>query len=636
MFGVAVTAVLVLLLVTLASASRGVTEARAVTPAYPWLPAGVTPAQTDWEAPAGDLAQSNYSSLTQLNTGTVSLLKRVWQKSFEGPDFSGNVEGTGIEVSGAGKNLPLESGTLFIGAANGYRALDPTTGETLWTYAGVPAPSSASSPYASFALKAGNTPRALSYGKGRIYVGQADGSVAALNAKDGKILWTADVSAVGTFPGWVSQSQPSTVFYDDGGDGMVFCGPNFGEEPIRGHLDAYNARTGALIWRRFMTPDLKQFPQILTWSNPNEAALGGGTTWSTYAIDPGLGSIFVGTGNPYPYTGRTPGKNLWTDSVVSLNIKTGAIRWAYQTVHHDEWGYDTSGPPLLVNAKVRGKLTPIVVTAGKTGYLYALNRRNGSPIWRIPEKKVPDLSNGKGATLNVTSPTQPQPTGAMGKIIPHCMTSAQAALYFGSNFPTAPNGTPVTPTCPFAASYSDAYAAWFAGGATFWRTSYNPETNDLYVCANVNAMGRQNVSSSDWHQQLLSDGSGSGAADPDRTAATITAINMSTNRIHWKINWKPSPNGPGGCNSGVLSTAGGLLFLVSNGGPAPVGSDVYALDARNGNTLWKSHNDDQNSAPVITYKVNGKQYIAVYLEGPAPTNPAADGLRDRLTVFAVT
>ena len=111
--------------------------------------------------------------------------------------------------------------------------------------------------------------------------------------------------------------------------------------PLRVSIDAYNAKNGRLLWRFFTLPDVSN-RAIKTWSNPAEAATGGTAIWSIPAVDASLNRVYVGTGNPFPYTGRTPGKSLWADSEVSLSLKTGALQWYFQAVHHDEWDYGLS------------------------------------------------------------------------------------------------------------------------------------------------------------------------------------------------------------------------------------------------------------------------------------------------------
>lgn len=435
-------------------------------------------------------------------------------------------------------------------------------------------------------------------------------------------------------------------YYDNGKGGLIIAGVNGGDSPLRGHLDAYNAKTGSLVWRTWTTPDPAQLPFILTWGNPANAAYGGGALWSIATIDPELHTVYFGTGNAYPETGRAPGKDLWSDATMAVNIDTGQLKWYFQQVHHDEWDYDVPNPPNRFNAMVNGKLTPVVANGGKTGYMYVLEAANGRPVpnFKIPEVPVPDLNNGKGAALNLTWPTQPEPQGGAGQIVPMCYTPELMKEKFPTSYPTAPNNTPMVPTCPFAPPYNDAYLTWGqigSGGGIGWPpTSYDPQTNDLYICAQVQAAGHENLSPVDWHQQAISVGSDTTGLGVFGWAGTMAALNMGTNKIDWMVKYNQKPDGD--CYSGTLSTAGGLVFVGSRADESvadplntlPIGTKfggfIYAYDAKTGKQLWSWQADDLIQAPGTTYSIKGKQYLAWLVQGHQGRERDA-----RLTVFAL-
>jgi alcohol dehydrogenase (cytochrome c) len=619
-------------IVGLAAASRTVPSAKQVKPAaesLAYLPAGVAPCTDNWLAPGCDVSNTAFSQLTQLNTSNVGGLKMVWQASFNGPTF------TATEQS---QPICCANGMMYQTTRNGFVALDPLTGKIIWQYQGV-ASNTARVDSATPVYTTGARSEAYDPIDNYVFTGQQDGSIVALKATTGAPVWTAQVSGIGTYGSAThAESNPYTVYYNDGKDGLVFAGPNGGESPIRGHLDAYDAKTGKLVWRSYMTPDPNQLPYILTWANPAEAAVAGATVWSIASIDPTLGDIYFGTGNPYPYTGRQPGKDLWSDSIVALNINNGQMRWYYQTVHHDLWDYDCPTPSVRFNAVVNGKLRKILAASCKTGYIYELDATNGHPIFPIPETPVPDLNGGKGAALNNTWPTQPEPQGGAAQILIHCPTAQQAQAAI-PGFPTAPNGTQIVPTCPFAPSYNDAYVLWgpyFAlGGTDYPRMSFDPLTNDLYVCANVTMQATENRSPTDYHQNYITTGTVPSAG----WSGSVSALNMTTNKLDWQAQFQA--NQDGACYSGVLSTAGGLVFSASKGNSTAsvatlnaqgvnYGGYFYAYDAKTGKQLWSWQNEDQIQAPPITYMFKGKQYVAIYVEGKV-----ASGQRDRLTVFSL-
>jgi quinohemoprotein ethanol dehydrogenase len=637
-------------MVALASAAKAPKPKTETANSY--LPAGVAAAGNDWPEPYGETSNTMYSTLTQINTGNVSTLRQVWQDQFPGASGQGYQEHVPLVISGAGKNLPLESGTMFLSQITGLVALDPTNGQILWRHDG---PHYKTEPGAG-PNSQGRTARVEAYGNGMVFVGQQDGSLAALDAKSGAQVWSnssiaggAGLISNGTFITHTN-AQPFAKFVNYGKDGLVLSGITGGDSAERGHMDAFNARTGSLVWRFWTTPDPTQAPFILTWADPAGAAYGGGALWSQPAVDPSLGLVYFGTGNVYPYTGRAPGKNLWTDSEIAVDYKTGKLRWYFQQVHHDLWDYDVPSPANLFNANIGGKLVPVIAEGGKTGYMYVLNRVNGRTLktFPIPEVAVPNLNGGKGAALNNTWPTQPEPQGGAGQIVPMCMDDASlrkagfdpslfgAALKY-PGFPLAPNGTPIIPTCPFAPSYNDAYLLWGASqtsGAMNWQpTSYSPQTNDQYICAQVDSGARENASPVS--SVLLNLISEPRAGIVPGVAGTLVALNMGTNKIDWRVNYMGATSED--CYSGTLATAGGLVFTADRGtGPfsnPPGGGTIYAYDAKNGKQLWSWQNpgNDFIEAPPITYSVKGKQYLAEVVQGP----PSDLATRDRLTVFAL-
>jgi glucose dehydrogenase len=629
--------------VALAAASRTAPHKSSVAEnPYSWLPAGVSgilgPAEADFPQGGGDIANTRFSLAKEITTSNVKNLKIAWETTWPvGNQTLESMEQQAIVVSGKGKNLPLETGTMFISTFLGLRAMDPTTGKILWDYVGPPQTGTG---------LAGRPDRTQSFGQGLVFTGQQDRSVVAVNAKTGAPVWTAQVQSAGIYPGLTGfNAEFVTRYYDDGKDGVVLSGFTGAESPVRGHLDALNAKTGKLMWRFWTTPDPAQVPAILTWGNPAEAAVGGGSVWSIPGVDPELGLVYFGVGNCYPELGRQPGKNLWCDSIVALNWKTGQLKWYYQMVHHDEWDYDSPNPVIRANVKIDGKLVPVIMHGNKNGYLFVLKAANGGPVphFAIPEVPVPDLNGGKGLANNNNWPTQPIPQGAAGQITPHCATEAEAKLKI-PGYPTAPNGKPIIPTCFAASPWIDAYYLWGggtgSGGGIGWPPmSYSPLTNMLYICSQTEYLAVSLVAAGSPQQQSISSGP-RGAAVPGEGGA-VTAIDMGTNTIAWKKSYQGSTDRD--CYTGVLSTAGNLVFVPSNGNTytAPFfGGKLYAYNARTGEELWSYQNPvvpgatagaGVIQAPPTTYMVRGKQYVAQNMIGRG-----SDGaLNNRLVVFTL-
>ena len=251
--------------------------------------------------------------------------------------------------------------------------------------------------------------------------------------------------------------------------------------------------------------------------------------------------------------------------------------------------------------------------------------------------------NGEGAILNQTWPTQPIPSGGEAQILPHCPTAAQVRNVLPGKFPKAPNGDPYVLACPYTPTNSTHFVVWgpyFAfGGTDYPPMSYSPQTNDLYVCANVTFQSTENVSDTDQSHKYET----GGGWTTNGLSGTVSALNVSTNKLDWQKKYDASNNGA--CYSGVLSTAAGLVFVSSRGQtsgvPKKFGGTFYAYDAKTGKQLFKYQNSSLIMAPAITYSIKGKQYIAVDMTAGTSTvqlpgfGALTTSTKDRLTVFAL-
>ena len=692
---VAAVGVLTAGVVSLASASPAVSKSHATAkisanPNYPTMPSGPQeiPAGTasnngasgnDWEFPKGNLADTQFSYLKQINTSNVTGLSVAWNQSFDAATFTGEGQAVPIVVTGKGKNLPLASGTMFMNADSGEVAMNPVTGKILWQYIGPPPKPASPGGAPAQALVYGNAPKTETSCNGMVYFGQQDGSIQAIDAKTGAPVWTNEVSDVNEFAGHTGQAGPPVdcdPTAGPAGNGLIFGGPNGSSSPLRGHLDAIDAMTGQLEWRWFTTPDPTQLPFILTWDNPAEAALGGGGTWGSSAIDQTQNTVFSESGNAYAQLGRQPGKDLWTATTFALNMTTGQLEWYWQEAHHDDWDLDHGGNPMLINITVNGKVYPALATCNKDADCEVLNRVNGSPLPDFPmtETKVQDPS-GLGLALNNEYPTQPVSscapftvaglahvdTGgvaagsacASANIDVHCPDQAEVNLSYATL--TAPNGTPIVPTCQFAATYNNQYNAYptCSCGTSYARMSYDPLTNDWYIFANNQLTAQENVSSTNWNKNSISG---------PILQVWLDAINVSKNTMSWQdrfwgatyVNGVLTPGvnpglAPGTCSKGsyggVISTAGNLVFTDCWGDSAsgnvatlPAGSwggTVMAFNATTGAQLWTWQAPGYINDSPMTYEIGGKQYVAVYHLMPTYQDPGFTGSPDQLTVFSI-
>jgi quinohemoprotein ethanol dehydrogenase len=617
--------------VALASASTNAAKVKPAVETTSYLMKGDFPCVNDWMFPGCNYQADAYSQLTQINKSNVSQLKVKWAAGFADPLARGQVQ-----------SIPLccANNMMYLAAPNTIQAVEPDTGKIIWKYVGAKYDTTRAAGANSTTIQ--NASRGLGYNPidNLIYSGQQGSTVVALNAKTGAPVWTAQVTGAGsgTYGSATSAGVvPITLYVNDGKDGLLLSAPSGGESPIRGNLAAFNAKTGKLVWRSWMIPDATQFPAILSWANPAEASTGGAPIWSPPGVDVENKTIFVGTGNTYPYLGRQPGKNLWTTSLVAVGFD-GKQKWAYQSIHHDEWDYDCPHPPSVFKAMIGGKLTPVVAMGCKNAYAFYLNPKNGRCIFGCPEVKNSTLPGytAAGEALNNAYPTQPRPVGAQGQLIEHCISDAYAREqipYYSSG--VGPDGKKLVLSCDMVASNADSWLIkpyYISNGIGVGsRAPYSPQTNMQYWPATASLMIEKNISPTDYHTDILN----FGRVNYVGTTGSLTAINMANNTVAWQ--YKTRANKDGNIYSGMFATASGLLFYGSKGrtdaggtGRSPDGTALRtqginpggyltARDAKTGELLWEFQNPfaDLIEGPPMTFMYKGKQYIAEYMMCPA-------------------
>ena len=316
----------------------------------------------------GHCSNQNYSPLKQFDRENVAGLKAAWQT---------HLDGSGLASKYSGEAQPLfEGGVLYmVTGADDVFAVDVKTGGILWKHqANLP-------PNISTVCCAWSS-RGLALGEGKIYVAQLDGRIAALDQKSGALVWS--IQAERWQDGFTITAAP--LYYD----GMVIAGFSGAEYATRGRIKAYDAKDGHALWTFYTVPGPNEIGHD-TWPKDNDAwKYGGASVWQTPAVDPELGLLYFTTGNPGPdFNGNVRrGDNLFANSMVAIEARTGKYRWHFQQVHHDLWDYDAPNPVILFDVKIGGTLRKAAAEAGKTGWVYILDRTNGKPLLGIDEKPV--------------------------------------------------------------------------------------------------------------------------------------------------------------------------------------------------------------------------------------------------------
>jgi glucose dehydrogenase len=468
---------------------------------------------------------------------------------------------------------------------------------------------------------------------GIMYVTDARGSVYALGAADGHLLWTYDVTELiggGRKEGYVFRNRgvcyADGVIYTAAGsflfaldaktgkpiqsfgksgqasvildvinkrfpdvkaavslgywfttapqvhNGVLYIGSTRSESHIPGgHVMAVDAKTGKVLWH-FNTVPQDEKDQGWEIAGPTWAGgeRNGGGIWETPSIDPELGLLYVAVANPFGDSTRRTGTNLFTDSIVALTLTTGTLKWYYQQTHHDVWDYDSGNQPVLFDMQVRGQRVKALAEASKNGYLYILNRETGQPVHPIKEMPVPTVT---ARADEHPWPTQPIPYTAKGK--PMSPVSPVFPLDIPADRLATRTLVPhFTPPGPDQIS-----APGTEGGANYGPVSYSPQTGLLYVNAIDNPLN---------------------SGRPAR--GYFSAFDPTTGELVWQRTFD------GWGQAGSVITASGLVFVGSG---SNVAGYFFAYDARTGELLWKFNTGSGVFSSPSVYMVNGEQFVAV-------------------------
>ena len=351
----------------------------------------------NWLHTNGDYAQTRFYPGTQINTGNVKKLQPVF--TFQ------------TEVRESMETAPIVvDGIMYMTTSyNHVYALDAVTGKEFWHY------KHKMGPITTFCCGPNN--RGVAVEGGKLFMGTLDARLVALDAKTGKLLWDTEIAD--PEKGYSETMAPTVV------DGKVLIGTNGGEYGIRGFVKAFDSNTGKLVWTfhtipekghegvwaendatgRNMHRDIAAEKAALARDSSFYQTLGGGV-WMNPAVDLKTRTIFFVVGNPSPdlYGAERPGDNLYTDSMVAVNLDTGAYKWHFQYIAHDVWDLDAVSPPILMDVKDKsGKMVPAVIHGGKTGHVYVHNRETGALI-RFSEAMIPQenmwvLPTAQGARM---------------------------------------------------------------------------------------------------------------------------------------------------------------------------------------------------------------------------------------------
>jgi alcohol dehydrogenase (cytochrome c) len=516
------------------------------------------PLGESWPTYSGDYTGKRYSSLKQINQLTVKNLTLAWSVEMtSGPGGSGGRGrggggGANVNVGGPGtldfgndnitiKGTPLMvDGTLYVSAPDHAWAIDARDGRELWRY---------------FWRTRGGTHianRGLGIWNNYLYMATPDNYLVSLDARTGKERWNKVIADFNQQ--YFSSSAPIVV-----GNHVLIGTGNDLDSP--GYMQSFDPETGEVQWKTYMVPMKPGDPGLDTWSSLQAASHGGGHPWLPGVYDPETRLYIFGTGNPIPaYTvGRGDGDNLFTCSLVALDVDTGKMAWYFQTSPHDMHDWDSAQTPILIDTTINGKPRKLVSTAARNGYFFTLDRVTGKQI--VTTKYGKSTNWVQSVAKNGSLRRDP------GKD------------------PTIP-GSLVSPT---------------AGGTINWEPpAYSPDTGLFYV-SEKNGYSLFYLTDPDPRGSM-----GLGGKEEVGVGSGgnfLTAIDPKTGKIAWRRQY-PSLGGGGGGGGGILTTAGRLVFT------GDAGENIVAYDAVSGQPRWHSKIGGVTNPPQ-TYMLDGRQYLLV-------------------------
>lgn len=489
----------------------------------------------EWLTYAGNYAGHRHSRLSQISRRNVRNLRVAWIAQLRSADAY-------LEAS------PIVAGGLIFvtESPEGVVALDAGTGAKVWHYHR-PVP-------ANLPLCCVSANRGVAILRDSVFVQTLDAHLVALDASTGRKKWTTKVAD--SRDGYSMTGAPLAL-----GDRVV-VGVAGGEFGIRGFVAAFSAADGRLLWKFYTVPGPGE-PGHETWANDSWKT-GGASTWTTGAYDPELDLIFWGVGNPAPdfQADARAGDNLFGNSVIALDAKSGKLKWHFQFIPGGQHDWDAVQQPVLADVALRGQRRPVVLWANRNGFFYVLDRRTGEFLFSKPFVKQTWASGFDPSGRPILRPeARPSPTGSL---------------------------------------------VWPAvgGGTNWWPPSYDERRRLLYVPA-VDAASIYFRGEARYERGKEFVGGGTKVAANHPVATSIKAIDVETGDTRWEAELMR-----GGASDvyrqvgGVLSTAGGLVF-------AGYRDEFFAFDAEDGGRLWQIRVGGLINAAPVAYAIDGTQYVAI-------------------------
>lgn len=487
--------------------------------------------QVDWPAYNGQPSGNRYSALDQINRSNVARLAPKW---IFGLADTPPLEGTPV----------VAEGLMYVTSANQCYALDAGSGRQIWHY---------SRPRTKRLVgnAAGGINRGVALAGDRVFMVTDHAHIIALHRFTGALLWETEMAD--WHLNYNATSAPLVA------DDLVISGTAGGDEGVRGFVAAFDQTTGKEVWRFWTVPKPGE-PGSETWKGKG-IEHPSASTWFTGTYDAQLRTVYWPTGNPGPdYNGDARlGDNLYSDSILALDARTGKLKWYFQYTPHDVWDWDAAQPPVLVDADWQGQPRKLLLQANRNGFFYVFDRTDGKLLLTQPfVKKLTWAREISAEGRPVMNPNQ-TPTRAGTKI------------------------------CPAVE------------GATNWfSTSFNPSTG-LYYVQTLEKCNIYVKSAIEWQAGRAFFGGTTRDVPGDLPRKILRAIDIRSGKIAWELPQVGRAESWGG----TLATAAGLVFFCEDSGA------FMAVDASSGTPLWRFQGNQVWKASPMTYMFDNQQYLAV-------------------------
>jgi len=580
----------------------------------------------EWRHYGGDAGATRYSAADQITRSNVKKLKVAWTHrtgdAMERPATA--IECTPIVVDG----------TMYLTTAQvKVHAVDPVNGQRKWAFDPMGGRPSRRSPGVNRGVaywQQGNDKRIFATSQDMLYAidavtGELDQKFAAKGALDLKLDFDHDMTGLS-----FRHTSPVVVFED-----LVITGGGGGEGPYPeapGHIRAWDARTGRRRWIFHTVPKPGEFGHD-TWDGDSWKYTGGTNCWAGMSVDLKRGILYAGIGSPSFdfYGGNRKGNNLFGNSVVALDARTGKRLWHFQIVHHDVWDYDMPAQPALMRFRHGGRDVDVVVQITKQGFVFIFDRETGKPLWPVEERPIPE-SKLDGELLSKTQPfpTKPAPVSHQGFFESDITNiSPDAHAHVRAIWEKAAAGKLYTPIAKDGVLIHPG----FRGGPLWGGCCFDPKRNLLIVPSGEwtnRIILRDGTPEEKFRYGLVDrqpvlDNEGYPAIKPPWSH--LTAIDGNSGDFKWRVvmgefpelKARGIPRTGTPFHGGAICTAGGLVFMAGT-----FDKRMRAYDTDSGEVRWEHQLPEAGFATPCTYEAGGKQFVVIAAGGGKDKSKSSD------------